>query len=407
MGSLPLITRIFSPENFGYYAFFVTIVSVLGMFTTGFYQSVIMITDSDRERRGIMFLILILSLVVGLFFTGSIFFLGQISWAPANIKLLGSHPVVLLFSLILYGWCQTLYPWVNRQGYFTFMGAANVLRDSVLALGKLGFGYLGVLKFGLVYGYLGSQLVFFAMLLGPVVRNVRSELNASEITLDKLYALAKKYVRFPKIFLATNFLQAFSLQAPIIFFGMLFGWKILGFYALARSVAGLPIAILAGAIAAVFQREASQQYNKSGDCSVLFLKTGSTIFLSLIFPCLVAIAYTEPLFALAFGDQWVVAGTYCAILGPLYLIRLIGKPLSFVFQLTDHLELDFSLTLIFLMSSCLSLGIGYVFASAELSVYLISISHSFSYLVYIYFGYQISQGKQYSKIGKYIGKQLR
>ena len=49
----------------------------------------------------------------------------------------------------------------------------------------------------------------------------------------------------------------------------------------------------------------------------------------------------------------------------------------------------------FSLASAGSLGIGFYFESPIVAVFSISVSHSFCYLLYLYFGYQMAKGKDY------------
>jgi O-antigen/teichoic acid export membrane protein len=389
--ALPLITRMFTPDEFGVYSFFVTLVTLIGVLATGMYHRVILITNDSEEADQLFFLVLFISLVVGFLSFFAVHVATVFNFLKNDNVTLAFFSEALFLALVLYASSQALYLWNNRSAHYNLMGASSLCRDVVASVSKLAFGYFGILKFGLVYGFLIAQLTFFIFLFVPFLSHIRKKLKPV-VNIKYYYALGKKYSQFPKFALPTDFLASLSIQAPVLFMGLLFEPKILGFYALARTVLGLPVTVLCASVGAVFQKEASDLFNANNNCETLYLRLGSGIFLLGIIPLLLVMYYVEDFFVFTFGMEWSNAGYYCAILSPMYLFRLIGKPLSFMFILTQHLKLDFILMLSFTLSSALSLGLGYYLDSPVLAVLLISVTHTLCYLAYIIIGFYLSRG---------------
>ncbi|PTK21419.1 oligosaccharide flippase family protein, partial [Staphylococcus saprophyticus] len=65
--TLPVITRLYSPEQFGEYSNMVAIISILGVITTLRYDIAMAITDKREERNNLLYLSLILNLVISIF----------------------------------------------------------------------------------------------------------------------------------------------------------------------------------------------------------------------------------------------------------------------------------------------------------------------------------------------------
>ena len=60
--SLPIITRIYSPSDFGLYSFFVTVMSISGLLATGKFDSAILVSDNKTKRKNLMKIILLISI---------------------------------------------------------------------------------------------------------------------------------------------------------------------------------------------------------------------------------------------------------------------------------------------------------------------------------------------------------
>ena len=226
-----------------------------------------------------------------------------------------------------------MYALNTRRGHFNLMGPSNLTRDIIASSSKLALGYFGVLKLGLILGYLFSQSIFLVLLSIPFLKHIARDRLSVGIKPTSLLVLAQKYIDFPKKALPSNAIAVLAIQAPILFLGIIFNPEVLGYYALARTVLGLPLAVLGGSIMTVFQNEASTQFNATGNCQALYQKLAFAIFSLGIIPVVLGMLFVGALFELVFGLEWSTAGYYCAILMPLYLLRLIGKPLGLDFWL--------------------------------------------------------------------------
>lgn len=401
--ALPFITRLFSPDEFGFYSLFVTAVTIIGLLASGMYHRVIVVTDDELEAERLVVLALLLGLIASMlvFCLIKLFYVLEIFSSYRNLAFISEGFSLAVF---LYVGSQGLYVWLNRHKNYNLMGGSTLTRDVLASLSKLMFGFLGLVNLGLIYGYLVSQFIFFLLILFPFLKKMNLKRFLSEFRLRDYSGLLKKYIDFPRLNMPSDFLGTFSIQAPIIFIGIIFSPAALGFYALARSVLGIPIGLLSTSIGAVFQRKASEQFNKDGSFSILYRQTSTAVFLLGVIPVIISMLFLESIFILVFGSEWGTAGYFGAILSPLYLLRLVVKPLSFAFVITDHLRFDFFLMLAFAITSIGSLGAGFYYASVDLAVYLISASHSFCYLIYLYFGYQLSKGRKFKmQKNSYVG----
>ena len=169
--ALPLITRMFTPDEFGVYSFFVTLVTLIGVLATGMYHRVILITNDSEEADQLFFLVLFISLVVGFLSFFAVHVATVFNFLKNDNVTLAFFSEALFLALVLYASSQALYLWNNRSAHYNLMGASSLCRDVVASVSKLAFGYFGILKFGLVYGFLIAQLTFFIFLFSYSVFN--------------------------------------------------------------------------------------------------------------------------------------------------------------------------------------------------------------------------------------------
>ena len=111
----PLLTRIYTPEDFGLAALFFAFFSILSSIATGRYELAIMSPKSDDEAKHIVFL----SILVGAF----IFFIATILiwFFDEEIVIFLGNPEIknwlyfIPFLLFSFGIYQSIYYWLNRK----------------------------------------------------------------------------------------------------------------------------------------------------------------------------------------------------------------------------------------------------------------------------------------------------
>ena len=397
--ALPIITRFYSPYDFGLYSFFVTIISILGIFATAKYDNAILVADNLKIRKQLILIIFLLSIFIALSFTIILIILNLSGIYSFNINSQIEFMILIFLSIIFYSNSLSLNYWHNTHGRYTLMGSAGLLRSiSAAAIKILIVIHIAFLGFGLIYGFVLSQGLFLLMLLFAYFLSDYRRKESLTKKINSIYSYQElkkvliKYKDFPKFALPTDFLSTISLQAPILLTGPIFGGATLGYFALARTVLGLPTQVLGGSVRSVFQKEAALQFNKKGSCEEIFKKTFFSMTGIVLIPCIITILYAEPIFVIIFGEEWKLAGTFCQILAPLYFIRMIAKPLNFMFQLTNHLKFDLKLMNMFVVFSFVSFSIGAYLDSAKVAFILISVLHSLAYIIYLWFSYLFSTG---------------
>ena len=84
----PILTRIFSPEDFGILAVYIAIVTILSVVVTGRYEQAIMLPKSQRDAVHIVILSMFIALIFSLIcLAGVLFFHEDLRNLTGNIDL--------------------------------------------------------------------------------------------------------------------------------------------------------------------------------------------------------------------------------------------------------------------------------------------------------------------------------
>ena len=380
----PIITRLYSPADFGVFALFGSFLAVTGSFVTGRLELSIL----DRKSLFGAFLSFSFSMFYGLFVT-SFMALSLILFWDQIIQLVALkfdvyilwYFVVAIFALCL---LQGTTHLATRLQYYQLLGSSKIVQAlfNIIALcflAMFGFSTVGLIA-GHIVGIFAACLFLFVCL--------RLKLNSRLIKFfSTAYAklFIHKYYKYPVFVSPADAMSSMGLLAPPLILGVTFGAEIAGFYALSQRVVGGPISMLAQAIGQVYlgnvadliRRDRSQIRNLFGQLVICLGVLGLLLVLPLSFAA-------RSLFPSIFGDEWYVAGQYCVLLIPMFYFQFTVSPISNTLALIGKQK-----TMMFL--DCLRLillGLSYLFIrildlSAFEAVLMISIFNTISYTFYL------------------------
>ena len=386
----PILTRLYSPSDFGALALFSSVVSIVAIIATGRYELAIMLPEEDDDAFNIFALSILISSVMSMLSLLIIFvFNSEISTLLGN-KDISKWLYWVPFSVLLTGFYQAFNYWSSRKKQFERLAVSRISQSAFAATANLSFGYVGLGVSGLIGGSLIGQSCATGVLGWQVWRDDKS--STGSISKNSMMRNAKRYREFPLI----NSLHAFSdtVQTSGIVFviSAFFGSNILGFYSLTLKVLRMPLSLIGSSVSQVFFQKASQTYNDGGDLHVLLKKT--MIKLSMIaLPVLVIVVFFAPeIFALCFGKTWREAGLYAQILSPWIFINFIVSPISQIPIIVNKQKSGLAIGLVYNLSLFVPLLLtSYLNRSILIGLCSISMCASFVLLYYVYWVFKISK----------------
>ena len=333
----PILTRIYTPDDFGLLTTFISISFIFGSIANAKYEQVILLPKKDEDAINIFALGLIISFTITLLLFIIVFlFAKDIAFLLHNqeIKLwLYFIPVSVFFI----GLFNILNYFNSRKKNYKDIARATIIKSIVLATIQLSIGFLKNGATGLITGQFLSQLFANIQLLKNITED---KLLISKIKRVKIIALAKKYSDFPKFALPSSLANTLSQHLSNILISSFYSFATLGLYSIVQRVLAMPSALIGGAIGQVFFQEAMEEKHKKGE----IIHTFNTTLKKLIiigFPSFALLFFiVEELFAFVFGEEWRVAGEYAKIVIPYFFISFISSTLSSTYDIFGYLKLE-------------------------------------------------------------------
>ena len=103
------------------------------------------------------------------------------------------------------------------------------------------------------------------------------------------------------------------------------------------------------------------------------------------------VVIAERLFVIAFGEPWRQAGVIAIWLMPMFALRFVASPLSYVFYIAgkQHIDLVWQCALLAMTMASFMLT-----SSFETSIKFYAAGYGFLYVVYAILSYHYSKGSQ-------------
>lgn len=387
----PILTRLYSPEEFGVFAFFLAITAIAAVPVTGRYELAIMLPKEDKDAINIMLFSLFLSFILSALLLVAVFLFGE------QFSLLVSSPEIFPWlywvpcSTLLTGIYQSLNYWGNRKAHYSRLATSRVFQSGVSSLGQLGAGYSQTGVAGLVGGQLLGQFFSATILTRLIYKDDKGLLKCVNIT--KMISQAKKYRRFPKYLIFAHGFNTASAQILVVLLSALFGSAIAGLYMLTQRVLGAPISLVAGALGDVFRQEASHSYAHKGECLAIYRKTFKRLLLISVVPFLIFFFIAPELFSLIFGEEWRVAGEYAKILTPMFFLRFVTSPLSAMFVIAEKQRLDLLWQMVLFAATTSAVLLGHYFSDVKIALFFYMLSYSLMFSLNGMMSFKMACGK--------------
>ena len=244
----PILTRIYSPEDFGIFAIYMAIASILGVIATARYELSIVLPKNDKNALDIFYLCNIVSFSLSFIF----FIFIYIFTEELNIFIgLDSYSNILFLlplSIIAAGLLQSLSYLLVRRKEFSSLSKSKIFLSGGYSSSQLTFGSIfSASGLNLSIGYISGQ--FFSIFY--LIKKNWAFLKSRDFSTRRIYNIAKKYKKFPMYSSPGAIMDTSAVQVPIILINKFFNSNLTGQFSLTMRIINLPLAFIGSSISQV------------------------------------------------------------------------------------------------------------------------------------------------------------
>ncbi len=386
----PILTRIYTPEDFGILSLYSAAVAIIGSISSMNYEYAIMLPKKDEDAINLFALGFVITTFISLFMLLLIVFFHNYFVELLNNKEISVWLYLMPLSVFLIGLLNLLTYFNNRKKQYKDLASATVVKSLALSVLQVGIGVIKSGASGLIIGQIFSNMFGNIKLLQNIL-NKKTLL--AKIDKEKMILLAKRYKDFPKFSVWATLTNTASFQVTNIFISALFSVATLGFYSLVQRVLGMPSALIGRSIGQVFFQEAAQERQNSGKAHKAFNSTIKKLILIgiLIFGFL--FFTVEDIFTFVFGQKWQIAGEYAKILMPLFFIRFISSTVSVINTVFEKNRNGLYINILLLLTALSVIWFAHIANLPPKKFFeLFSFVMSIEYLLFLFYYYKLARG---------------
>jgi O-antigen/teichoic acid export membrane protein len=381
---IPILTRIYTPSEFGLYSVFFALSSMVGLISSLRYEQAIMLPKSNRDAQALVFISIVITLLFSLI-------VGLALWLCYDLVLdyfEGNSYLVWLLSpsILIIGMVQIFDSYSTREELYKKIAFVRVM-ESVTTISTQGISRYFFALDGLIVGKILSNL--FSLYLFCYFHIKKQTLGVKYLTKRRVKANLKRHESFPKYFSISSLLNSFSQQVPIFLFTLLFSPAIAGFYSLTARVMQVPILLVAGSTRSVFYQKASSMYANGENITPLYLKTTLGLIKLFIAPLLIILFFGQDIFIFLFGLEWVESGVIAQITIIWFMFVFISPPTSAMYNILNLQKILLLIQILTIVTRVVAIYLGfYIFGTYLASVVLftaVSVIHNILFIGYIYY----------------------
>lgn len=322
---LPLITRLYSPEEFALFAVYTSIVGILSVAICLRFEIAIPLPEKDEDALSLFMLSLLSNILLTTLLAVVIFFFQESLFTLIQQPQLKPYQWLIPIGVFLAGLYGSLQYWATRKKQFSAIAQTRMTQAVSSSAVQIGAGYLSFGVIGLLFG----QVINFSAGIIRLFISFSKETKhlTNQISITKLKENWKKYDKFPKYSTFESLANIMAIQLPVIIIAAVAIGPEAGYLMLAMKVIAMPMGLVGGAIGQVYLAHAPEYYSR-GELKQYTIQTIKQIAKITTLP-LILIGIISPfIFPLVFGDGWAKAGYMLLWMVPWFIMQILSSPVS-------------------------------------------------------------------------------
>jgi O-antigen/teichoic acid export membrane protein len=342
----PMLTRLYTPENFAGLAILMAWFNPLSYLASGRYEIAVLLPKEETEAIklvrvsslwsiGVSFILLIISIFY--------FVLHPLPFALIPYK---SLFIALPFLILFVGHFQPINYWLQRKKQFKAIAINKIIQTTFVITFTILFAFLypsAGLTMGYCFGWVAMAGISIYFLF-------KDKMIPFEFHWKEIVEMAKKYKEYPIFNGLPSILNSLTLSIPVFLIAYYYGKDNTGYFNLTRQILFVPTSIIATSFSQVFFERIVSHKNKGMSVVEDYKKMINIL-------ALIALAFTIPilfggpfLFEFIFGKTWTISGSFAQIIVLSTALQFIVLPLGAVLQTFNKVKLNGIWQLIYFIS---------------------------------------------------------
>lgn len=322
---MPLLTRLYTPDEHGLFGLFQAFVTVAYLAVTFRYDAAIA-SVADRAEAARLYAGAVLLMLPGTLLCGLAWLLlvggGMPGFAEARAA---DAPLAALAALATALYVTSRF-WLIHEGAFRVAATVQVVQSAVRGGAQTGLALAPLGGLGLVLGDVLARFAGVGRMLRQSLAGLREGFAAGR---PAIRATLVRHSAFPRWGLPSALIDSTTAWLPIPLVIASFGVTAGGWLAISTRVLAAPVMLIGASTADAFVAEFARSWEADRLAARrLFRRTAGGLALLAVVLTAAVIVLAPPLFGRVFGEGWQMAGTLAALQAPWLFAGLAVSPVS-------------------------------------------------------------------------------
>ncbi|WP_457653750.1 lipopolysaccharide biosynthesis protein [Rhodocaloribacter sp.] len=337
IAAMPVITRLYTPDQFGILGVFISIITILFAVSALGYEIAIPLPESLVTSANLLLLSLLITIVfsslVGVVLT---LFRGSLSDTVGS-QMSNTFIWLVPIGVLGGGLYNVLSYWAILRKDFGRIVRTKIAKVVGMVFGQITLGLVGIGAKGLIFGDIIGRMSGNGTLGFLAFHRDRQIIR--QTSWKGILDAAKYYKRFPQFTSGAILLDRIGKETPALLLAAIYGPQIAGWFVLGQKVIAIPMRFVGQSVAQVYLGEFSEKIrNRVDGISSLYIRTAGHLFKFIVIPILALMLSSSWLFEIVFGEKWRESGVYVQILGITFIAQFVISPLSQTLNLVGRQE---------------------------------------------------------------------
>lgn len=376
----PIISRLFSPSDFGIFGSFGSIFGIIASVTTLEFATTIVLPKEKKDAINLFFISCLATSVIALLS------LVACLLAPTFVMNLMKAPntwilVMLVLATLVTGFNQACQSWCVRAKAFKHTSASQVIRSLSSNGMQIGLGYARGGAVALIYATVLAELLATLNLCRVVMSDLKTLRH--EIKWVRIKQLVREYRDFPMYSATMELMNALSQGLPVLLLTHFYGIAVAGSFAFGSRILSAPMQLVTRAFKQVFYQKASETDHHGGRLLPLYIKSTFGLFALALLPSVVMFIWAPQICTWIFGSQWHTAGEFARWLVLWLIFMFCNGPSGIMFRILRLQRMMFFFDFSLLAARALVLVLGGIYLSAHSTVMMFAVVGAIMNLIFI------------------------
>ena len=380
LASIPFLTRIYAPEDFGALSVFAAFLQIAVPFATLRY--LVALPLPRRDSTAFALFVLCSGLACGLSLLAGLMLLlfgGQLL-RLLSMEILAPYWWLLVLGTLGASLYELLNMWATRKQAYGIIARTHFVQSAIGEGLKIALGLIGIKPLGLLLGQAAGQSGGVTHLTARFIADFRQ--LASRLTYRQVALAAWRYRGFPAYRLPAHLLLVLSMQVPVLAVAYLYDAGTTGQFGLATMALALPMSIFGAAIGKAYYGEISRISHDRESILKISRVTILALF-SISIPFSAFLFFLSPYFInFLFGYEWKLAGLIISYMSLQITPQLMASSISESFNIFKSQKPLLLLLTVRLFLSCTPFYASFKFSlSFDNTILILSIMNMVYYFI--------------------------